>query len=268
MGRKILGGVVMIIAGVLCLVSVVGIGGAWIYNEPVTQRGLAQLGEVESELASAESALDIAEAETRRALRILDTAETALKALSQSTTEAQDTLKGVGETLDDRIIPGLRDTGESLDQVQAALQDALDTIQAINSTGLLPVALPGEAWLSTVLQSTDSLNREVANLEELATNASTFVSDIVYVSGGDFGETRQGLEQLLGAVTEYQGKIKGWRAQIATIHAELPGLVDRSSIVLSAFLLWFGLSQAGLILHGLGLYKGADPLEVIRSVGP
>jgi hypothetical protein len=266
MRRKILGGITMVVAGVLLLVSVVGVVGAWVYNEPVTQRGLAQLGEVDGELASAQSALDIAEGETRRALRILDSAEAALKSLSQSTIEAQDTLQGVGETLDNRIIPGLRDTGEKLDQVQATLQDALDTIRAINSTSLLPAPLPGEAWLSTVLQSTESLNSEVANLEELAMKASTFVSDVAYVSGGDFGETRQGLERLLGAVTEYQEKTRVWRGQIATIHAQLPGLVDRTCVILTVFLLWFGLSQAGLILHGLGLYKGADPLEVIRGL--
>jgi hypothetical protein len=264
MRRKILGGITIAIAGVLLLASVVGVVGAWIYNEPVTQRAAGQLGEVDRELASAQSALDIAETETQRALRILNSAETALKSLSQSTTEAQDALKGVGENLDDRIIPGLRDTGNKLDQVEAALQDALDTIQLVNSTGLLPVPLPGEEWLSSVLQSTESLNGQVASLEELATKASTFVSDVAYVSGGDFGETRRGLEQLLDAVTEYQGKIAGWRAQIATIQVELPALIDRACIILTVFFLWFGLSQASLILHGLGLYKGADPFEAIR----
>jgi hypothetical protein len=37
-----------------------------------------------------------------------------------------------------------------------------------------------------------------------------------------------------------------------------------SSVILTVFLLWFGLSQFGLILHGLSLWKGGNPLKVLK----
>jgi chromosome segregation ATPase len=264
MRRKVLSGIMIGIAGFLLVLSIIGIGGAWAYNEHVTQQALAQLHDLDDDLAQAQLALDGADTELRRALRILESAQTALQALSRSTTQAQLTLKGVGEALDDRVIPGLTSASEKLDQVGAALQGALTTLEAINSLSLLPAPIPGEEWLSGLLQATDSLDAEIANVEELAGQASTFLADVEYALGGDFGETKQGLERLLAAVSEYQAKVAGWRAQIAMINARLPALVDRACILLTVVLLWFGLSQGGLILHGLAAYKGGNPFAALQ----
>ena len=268
MRRKILSGIIIAIAGSLLVLSILGIGGAWAYNEPVTQQALAQLSDLDGDLAQAQLALDGADTELRRALRILESAQTALQTLSQSTTQTQLTLKGFGEALDDRVIPGLTSASEKLDQVSAALQGALTALEAINSLSLLPAPIPGEEWLSGLLQATDSLDAEIANVEELAGQASTFLADVEYALGGDFGETKQGLQRLLAAVSEYQAKVGDWRAQIARINARLPALVDRACILLTVVLLWFGLSQGGLILHGLAAYKGGNPFAVLYRCRP
>jgi len=42
---------------------------------------------------------------------------------------------------------------------------------------------------------------------------------------------------------------------------DLPTWIDRTSISLTLFLLWFGLSQFGLLLHGLSIRRGNNPLE-------
>src|SRR3989337_2407695 len=114
MGRKILCGVIIAVAGFLLLLSSIGIGAAWVSNEPVTQRVLAQLHDLDGELAQAQLALDGAETELRRALRILDGAQRALQALSQSTTQAQHLLEAFGEALDDRVLPALLSAAATL----------------------------------------------------------------------------------------------------------------------------------------------------------
>jgi hypothetical protein len=90
------------------------------------------------------------------------------------------------------------------------------------------------------------------------------VSDTSYLLGGDFKDTKQNLENLLLVLTDYDSQLTGWRAQMATLIASLPGWVDRASIILTVFLLWFGFSQLGLILHGLNLWKGGNPLEELK----
>ena len=52
--------------------------------------------------------------------------------------------KGVGEALDDRVLPGLTSASEKLDQVSSALEGALTTLEDIHSRSLLPVPVPGE----------------------------------------------------------------------------------------------------------------------------
>ena len=42
--------------------------------------------------------------------------------------------------------------------------------------------------------------------------------------------------------------------------------IDRASLSLTFFLLWFGLSQFGLLLHGLNLRRGQNPLAVLRTL--
>ncbi|MCJ7512460.1 MAG: hypothetical protein MUO23_05765 [Anaerolineales bacterium] len=264
MGRKILYGTLIVVSGLLMVLSVMGIGAAWAYNEPLTQQGLSRLGELDRELGQAQTALGNAGGELARALRILEGAETTLAALSQNTTQAQQTLQGVGEALDGRLIPGLKTASEKIDQVRVGLQGVLTTLKTINSVPFLNISIPGEELLTGLLDAADTLDAEIANVEEVADKASTFLADVEYVLGGDLSETRQSIEQLLTVVTEYEAKIEGWRAQIAGIQAGLAGWVDQACIGLTLLLLWFGLSQFGLILHGLTGWKGGNPLAALR----
>ncbi len=262
--RKILSGLLIAVSTILLVLSVMGIGAAWAYNEPLTQEGLARLQELDQELGRAQAALQNAGTELERALRILEGAETALAALSQRSTQAQQTLRGVGEALDGRLIPGLRTASGKIDQVQVALQGVLTTLKTINAIPFLNVTIPGEDLLAGLLEAADTLDTEIANIEDVADQASTFLADVEYVLGGDLGETQQSVEQLLAVVSEYEVKIEGWRGQVAEIRAGLSAWVDQACIVLTLFLVWFGLSESGLILHGLAGWKGGNPLAVLR----
>lgn len=265
--RKVFWGAIVAAAGALLALSLLGIGVVWGYNETVTRQADTRLQDLDGELESAHLALDVAITELRRALRILDGAQTALQTLSRSTSQARQALEAVGGTLDESVIPGLRTTREQLRQVSSALEAALTALETLNSLSVLPVPIPGEEWLSGLLEATRSLDAEIVRIEEVANTASTFLSDLGYVLGGDFGETERGLNRLLQTVTEYRTKIQTWRALIATTRADLPTWIDRTSALLTVVLLWSGLSQGGLILHGLAGYRGEDPFRLLRGHG-
>jgi hypothetical protein len=267
MVRKILYGALIVTSSLSLLLSVIGIGAAWAYNEPLTREGISRLNELDGELGQAQSALQNASVELTRALRILEGAEAALAALAKTTESAQQTLHGVGEALNERLIPGLKTARDKIDQVQLALQDVLTTLKTINSLSFLNVEIPGEEVLMGLLEAADGLDTEIANIEDVADRASTFLADFEYVLGGDLGETRRSIEELLAVVKEYEDKISGWRGQLAEIQSGLPGWVDRVCIGLTAFLLWFGISQIALALHGLTGWRGGDPLAVLRLRG-
>jgi len=267
MARKILYGSLIGLSVILTVLSLVGIGAAWAYNEPLTRLGLARLNEIDQELGQAQTTLQSAELELQRAVRILEDVKIALAALTQKTTQAAETLQSFGETLDETLIPGLRTASEKIDQVRVALQGLLTTLETINSASFLNLEIPGEELLAGLIDAADRLNGDIASIEQVADRASTFLSDVEYVLRGDVGETQRHVEELLGVVSMYESRIGGWRARLAEIAGGLPGWVDWTCIGLTVFLLWFGLSQFGLFLHGLTGWKGGDPLVPLRSPG-
>jgi hypothetical protein len=83
--------------------------------------------------------------------------------------------------------------------------------------------------------------------------------------GGDLTETRTSLQNFVSYIQDYEKKVSGWRAQDKDLLDKAPGWINQASIILTVFLLWFGLSQFGLLLHGLNIQRGADPFEVLRK---
>jgi hypothetical protein len=90
------------------------------------------------------------------------------------------------------------------------------------------------------------------------------VSDTSYLLGGDLTETRSSLQNFLLAIQDYEKRIGGWRAQEKSILEAAPRWIREASIGLTIFLIWFALSQFGLLLHGLSLQAGGDPFAVLR----
>ena len=264
MVRKIFSGVLIVISSVLLLLSLVGIGAAWYYNEPLTAEAVTRLGEVDAELAKTQSALQDARAELERTLRIVDSAEKTLETLSDELAQAQRLFDEFDKTLGDSLIPGLESSRDRLASLRGTLEELRASLERINSLPFVDLNLPGDELLEALISTVDSIDEQIAGMEALAGRASTFAEDVSYLMGGDLSETRQRLKEFLGVVDEYQQKVSDWRAQVGMLIDSLPGWIDRASIILTVFLFWFGLSQFGLLLHGLTIWKGGNPLKVLR----
>ena len=266
MTRKILAGVLIGLSSILLILSVIGIGAAWVYNEPLTRESTTRVQEIDFTLAQIQTDLKNAKLEVERALRILKSAEQALASLTERTSDATGILEDVTSTLDDQLIPGLKTTRENIGQVRETLEELRTALEQVNSLPFVDLNIPGDELLASILTGMDSLDTEIANVQGLAQRASTFVSDTSYLLGGDFNETKQNLENLLLVLTDYDSHITGWRAQAGTVIKSLPGWIDRASVILTIFLLWFGFSQFGLFLHGLNLWHGGDLLDGWRKM--
>ena len=265
MTRKILIGALIVLSSTFLILSILGIALAWIYNEPVTRESTSRLQEVDSQLTQIQTDLRNAKAEVERALRIIQSAEDALASLTQKTTDAKTLLEDVNATLDDKLIPGLEATRTNISEVRSTLEDLRATLKQINELPFVNLSIPGDELLLSIIDQVDALDGEIVNVQDLAQRASTFISDTSYLLGGDFNETKQKLEDLVLVLAEYDQKVTDWRGQIADILESAPRWIDNASLSLTLGLLWFGFSQFGLILHGLGMRRGIDPLDVLRT---
>ena len=265
MVRKILGGLLIVLSLSLLILALIGIWAAWHYNEPLTTGLNARLTEVDYGLADAQTALQDAQDELERALRFVDSAEAALETLSEQTTVAKQFLDTVTDVLDGTIKPGLAKSREQIDQAQKTLDDLRMSIETINRIPFVNLTVPDDGLLDSFVEITDSLESEIIRVEDLAGQSSTFLNDTSYLMGGDLQETRDNILELQKVVDEYENKMGDWRDDLAALKASLPGWIDRISLFLTAFLLWFSFSQFGLLLHGLALLKGNNPLKALRS---
>ncbi|HXD12028.1 MAG TPA: hypothetical protein VN653_18310 [Anaerolineales bacterium] len=265
MATKILAWTLNILSSLFLLLSVAGIVAAWVYNEPLTQKTTSQLKEIDGQLAQVQTTLASSRVELERALRIVDATEKVLEKLAEQSTSAENLLGGIQGTLDDKLLPDLKATREKLNAARTSLESLQSALKGISSF------IPGvdlsapEKILGDLIASTKSLDSDIANAEAVAQQASTFVGDTSYLLGGDLTETRSSLESFLTAIKEYEQKVKDWRTQVADLIERSPKWIDETSIGLTIFLLWFGLSQFGLLLHGFSLRRGENPLDVLRS---
>lgn len=260
MPRKILTYTLIYLSSLFLILSLIGIILAWAYNSPLTTKATTQLTDIDIQLAQIQTDLRSAKDEVERALRIIESAEEALASLTQQTQDASQILEDVNQALDDQLIPGLETTRTSINEVRNVLEDLRISLEQLNALPFVNLNIPGDELITNIISGVDSLDLEIANVQELAQQASVFISDTSYLLGGDFQETKQNLQDLLITLEGYDTKLTGWREQVKMLIESTPRWIDNTSISLTFFLLWFAISQFGLLLHGLTMRQGKDPL--------
>jgi hypothetical protein len=263
--RKILTGFWLVLCGALFVLSLIGVVVIWTYKQPLTDATAARLTEIDHELSQAQTALQSTQDELERALRFVDSAEEALKSFSEQTVYVKGFLDTVTEVLDETVKPSLATSRDKIDEAQETMDGLRASVQALNRIPFVSIKVPDDGILNSFVAILDSLEGEITRVDDIADQASTFLSDSSYLTGGDLSETRDNIEKMQGVVAEYEGRVSAWRKQITTLKAESPGWIQRTAIWLTVFLAWFALSQFGLILHGLTVYRGGNPFGVLRG---
>jgi hypothetical protein len=265
MVRKFFTGTLLALSSILLAFSVIGIAAIWIYNEPLTREATGVLVEIDLELTQAQTTLQSSAKELERALRIVDATEQALEKLAEQTGDAENIFDSIQGTLDDRLIPDLKTTRERIDAARSTLENLQSVLDGISSLVPFVDLNAPDKIVADLVVSAVSLDSDIGEIEIVAQQASTFVSDTSFLLGGDLTETKESLQNFLSSIQEYEKKVTGWREQVTDLKEGTPRWIDQASIVLTIFLLWFALSQFGLILHGLSLQYGDNPLWLLRG---
>jgi hypothetical protein len=266
MYRKIISWAFIIIGTLLLVLSVAGVAAIWIYRVPARDRALAQLKQVDVELTQAQTALDNGRNELQRTLRIVDAADKGLSSLKQQLADAKKLTDQVNGVLNTKLTPGLQGLRDKLSQLRGMLQNLRDNLKTLNAVPFLNLNIPGDQYLAGLIADVDNLDKELVSIQQLTAKASTFVGDSSYLMGGNLTDTRVHIQDLLKSVTEYDKKVAGWHAQLRDVIGSLPRWINEAAVGLTLFLLWLGISQFGLVLHGLGMQQGDDPLLPLRRL--
>lgn len=245
--RNVLAWVLIVLSILVLLLSLSGIVALWVYKEPMTREALDRLGQVENELRLGQAALGTAGEELERSLSILDSTEAALNQFTQN--DPQAFFEDVQTTLDDKLRPELETARERLINARDTLENVRVVVFGLNIVPFIQVNIPDQT-LTDLIDSADALESRIGEIGDLAEQASALLEDASALFGGDLAGTRASLEGFLAEVTLYEGKLSSWRDQAAEVREALPVWINYASIVLTLLLLWFGLSQVSLFLHG------------------
>ena len=265
MVRKIFAGILLALSSIFLAFGVIGIAAIWIYNEPLTRKAEGLLVQIDLELAQAQATLQSSEEELERALRIVDSTEKALEKLADPSGDAENVFDSIQNTLDDKLIPDLKTTRERIDAARVTLENLQSVLDGISSfVPFVDLNAPDKIVTDLVLSAV-SLDSDIGEIELVAQQASTFVSDASFLLGGDLTETKDSLQNFLSSIQDYEKKVTRWREQAMELNEGVARWIDQASIALTIFLLWFALSQFGLILHGLSVQYGDNPLWLLRG---
>ena len=262
MNRKFIGGVLIGLSSVMFAVGLVITLLAWVYNEPLTKELVGKLTEVDSELAQVETTLKTSKIEIERTLGILDATEEAINKFTSNDPEAF--FENVQSTLGEGLVPELETARERLVSAEDTLEELRVTIFGLNALPFVNINVPDKT-LTDLIDSADALQEQIGGVTELAEQASTMLADASYLLGGDFTDTRSSLEYFLSEIDTYQAKIVDWRKQASDLIESTPRWIDNTSIGLTVFMLWFCFSQIGLLLHGVSLRQGNNPLDTLKK---
>jgi hypothetical protein len=262
MARKIFSSTLIVLGSTLLILSILGIALAWIYNGPLTRKALEKLDGVDRELEQVEVTLRTSKTELERTLRIVDATEEALNQFTLN--DPQGFFEDVQSTLDEGLVTELETASTRLVSARDTLENLRVTLFGLSLVPFLQVNVSDQI-LTDLIDSADTLQTRIADVSDLARQASTFLGDASFLLNGDFSEARDSLEYFLGEINVYEQKVAGWRKQIADLTEAMPVWIDNASFSLTLGLLWFGFSQFGLILHGLGMKRGLDPLDALRK---
>ncbi len=261
---NVISSLLIYLGSLFVVLSVAGIIAIWVYRQPLIDESTRRLNQVDTELTQAHTALSNGKDELNRTLRIVDAADKGLSAMKQQMTTAKQLTDKINGTVKDSLIPGLQGVRDKVDSLRGMLENLRNSLKTLNSLPFLNLNLPGDQFLAGLIGDVDNLDKQIASVQQLAQQASTFVGDTDYLLGGNLTDTKVRIQDLLNTVTLYDQKVGGWQAQERSIRASMPRWINESAVGLTLFLIWFGISQFGLVLHGLAMRQGYDPLAVLR----
>src|SRR5512143_1801987 len=137
MYRNIFSWAFLVLGSLFLVLSIVGIAAIWIYRQPLTDRAVGRLEQIDTELTQAQSALDNGKAELQRTLRIVDAADKSLSAMKRQMATAKKLSDQVNGALNGSLIPGLKATRDKVDQLRGTLQKLRDSLKTLNSVPFL-----------------------------------------------------------------------------------------------------------------------------------
>ena len=256
--KPIIGLVLLVLSVVFFVVSLGGLIGIWVYNQPLTEQAMTLIETTSQDLEGAAAAIEISQAELISAQAQLDLLQAILETLGVNAEEDLNRLADIVGRVEDTLSPVLDRVAGGIGTLRESLLTIKDTLERINELPLVNIQVPG---IEEIEQGAEQLGNLQTQIEEgggkIEQLSQTTTNTIDSLTTG-FAELESSIGILLETLDTYAEKIETTQAQLAYLDENLARWIDWISIALTVILVWLGISQVGLFILGWWYYKGQD----------
>jgi hypothetical protein len=140
--------------------------------------------------------------------------------------------------------------GEVRQQVDSATEVAVAANTLLEHLQGLPLAEAAGLDAGQMRDVSQQLGGLTASAERLSALLDQAPGGGPSGAGGNTADLREGLKRAAASVGDLERKTEEVRRQLADLRSRLPGWLTASAVVLTVFLVWMGVGQCSLFLHG------------------
>lgn len=265
MFKRIVGGLLVVIAIVSLLFSAVATVAVWRFRQPMAEAATAGLRLLDETLGTTVDAFVAVETALATANSSVASAQDTFKSLSLTITSSNPTLDSLAGFLGEGLPNTLKSTRTTLDAAAQSAQVIDGVLEALSSFPLLDIAYDPQMPLSDTLTGIgESLDALPDALGDLGGNLSGTSATLPALAknlddlGGSIGELTASLTSAEQVVASYKGLIGRYQAAIHSLEAFIPVVVSIGPIVFTFFAFWLAVVQAAALLKGWAWLRSHD----------
>jgi hypothetical protein len=258
--KKLGGGVLVVVSIASLLFSLVCLIQVWRLQQPLADQLLVGFDLAEATLETTDQGLVIVEGALTNVTTNISGLETASTAAAQSIHDTALAIDAFSTLFGNDLPQVITNTRTALASAQTSAAAIDGVLLALSNVPFIGVQYQPATSLGSALNDISvslgaippSLSNIQRNLDTTNTNLLTLESQIIAVSQ-NIELINENLEQAQSVVDQYQTQVATARGMISAGKQAVPQTIRTAAWVLTFFVIWLAISQAGMLIQGIGM---------------
>jgi hypothetical protein len=247
LGKRILGGLTLLISAVMLLACLAVGGGVWVVKEPVTAKATKVFARIEA-------ALDIADQSLQHARTSLETAGKRLDSAKQDQQKRPRQPRVFERVLARKVLPKVApNVSDAHEKLHTVAEAAFVVNSVLEDLGNFPLLSATGLDVDRLTE----LNNGLAGVPSAAWDLSRLFGESGPNTGSDaqLSRVEQAMKRMLDFIGEYELQLRQVRERTEEMKSRTLPWITPAAVVISVVSFWFALSQVSLLCHAWSWLK-------------
>lgn len=260
---------VILLASVVLIICFAGIIGVWITKSRMDVLGDKVFDATEDSLAFMDEKLDRVERAFKNSHRRVELLAKGVTRFPQKDAEVKAEATSLLKTLDEEVFEPLKSAQTWLDSTHAVAvgvgkmsEAVVSSKYAVSHEDSVGVAMAGQLQdvsesVVEILTTLQEVRQQLIDIRDNMLSGRRIALTIV----ARLGQLERRMGNLCGRIERFHGRLVEMKEEIATVRGNFHWWTMFGAILVTLLLVWFAVSQIGMVLHGwsLAAEHGANP---------